>query len=283
MQDLSTNATVTAITAQVLSEEKSPDQVLGRILRDYIFIDTVRLPTGTKTKKSSSSQRMRNAINMFKKNPIKLSAVLGTGIFYLGLALGYQLIATFTNRILGHNVGRSSNPHTGAWYPDILDPVHMVDTSIFPAVNEFQTDLIFKAIAYADNCYRKASTERECSLFYTPKIEYQERHNAGCPFAKQLCLGGLNGAYELDTGWNDARVLGINEKHTCQFRSRRICSPLAIDGYTRTQEVQDSGTKYVEYMLGDGWGIVQEGNKTFGELVRDPLRTLNEPANYLIR
>ena len=33
----------------------------------------------------------------------------------------------------------------GAWFPDVLDDEHMVNTSIFPAVNEFQTDLMFKA------------------------------------------------------------------------------------------------------------------------------------------
>jgi hypothetical protein len=159
----------------------------------------------------------------------------------------------------------------------------MVNTSIFPVVNGFQTDLSFKAIGYADNCYKDEVKNWKWSLFYQRRIDYVERHNASCPFWGHLCLGTRDNAYELDTCWTDARVLGINQRHTAQFRARRVCSPLNLDEYIRSEVVHESGTRHVEYMLGDGWGIIQQGNKTFGKLVRDPLRLENELRQYLFR
>lgn len=75
------------------------------------------------------------------------------------------MIAVFTSRVIDHEIGRSSISQADAWFPDIRDPVHMVNTSIFPAVNKFQTDLIFKASGYADNCYKGNTRDEECSLF----------------------------------------------------------------------------------------------------------------------
>jgi hypothetical protein len=288
MQDLSIRETVAATAGQVFSAVTAPEAVLPRTFKDYVLIDPIQPSTYRTTQQPMTTQpglrrRWRNALAVLMRDPLKTIAVLCPGIFVACLALGYQVIAVFTNRIVGHEIGRSGNPQTGAWFPDILDPVHMINTSIFPVVNEFQTDLIFKAIGYADNCYKADSRDEECSLFYKPRLDYVERHNATCPFAEHLCLGKHNSAYELDTGWKDTGVLGMNQQYTAQFRARKVCSPLNLDGYIRSEVVHESGTRYVEYMLGDGWGIIQQGNKTFGELVRDPLRFENEPRQYLFR
>jgi hypothetical protein len=283
MQNYSTSVTVAAITAQVLTEERAPEGVLGRILNDYVLVSNVHLPTSAAVPSSNLRRRWRGALGMLRRNPAKLSAVIGTGVFYFSLALSYQLLAIFTGRIVGDNTARSNNPQSGAWFPDVLDKTHMVNTSIFPIVNDFQTDLVFKAIAYTESCYKEEYRDEECSLFHTPNIEYDERHNASCPFEKHMCLRDSNDTYELDTGWKSASILGINEKHTSQFRMRKICSPLELDGYFYTEVVDDTGTRYVEYLLGDGWGTTKQGNKTFGELVRDPERWQNDPAQYIIR
>ncbi|KAJ4369695.1 hypothetical protein N0V83_005458 [Neocucurbitaria cava] len=70
-------------------------------------------------------------------------------------------------------------------------------------------------------------------------------------------------SYELDTGWVDANELGVNE--------------------SRSRVVDDVGSRYVEYLYGDGWGTAKQGNKTFGEVVRDPQRVQHEQGDYLIR
>jgi hypothetical protein len=288
MQNLSIRETVIVTMGQAFSEVTAPEAVLPRTFNQYVLVDPVQPPTSSMTHQPPTTppslrRRWRGALILFKKDPLKTIAILCPGILVACLALGYQLIAVFTNRIIDHEIGRSGNLKSGAWFPDILDEVHMVNTSIFPVVNEFQTDLIFKAIGYADNCYKDNDDSGECSLFYQKRIEYVERHNASCPFAGHLCLGKRDAAYELDTGWTDASVLGINQRHTAQFRARKVCSPLNLDGYIRSEVIDNSGTRYVEYMLGDGWGIIEQGNKTFGELVRDPLRFENGLRHYLFR
>ncbi|KAF2826339.1 hypothetical protein CC86DRAFT_370365 [Ophiobolus disseminans] len=122
MQDLPIRVTVAAITAQVLSTERAPEKVISRILSDYVFVSPVQLPASGATQYPGYRRRFRGAVAILKKNPAKLSAVVATGVFYFGLALSYQLIAAFTGRIIGHEIGHSNSPHAGAWFPDIFDP-----------------------------------------------------------------------------------------------------------------------------------------------------------------
>ncbi|KAF2024713.1 hypothetical protein EK21DRAFT_93838 [Setomelanomma holmii] len=278
MQDFSTMATVAAITAQIgkwVSEGEridllvadcgAPEAVLFRMLEDYVLVNPVQLPMPATAPNSKFRQKARKALAMFKKNPVKLSAVIATGVFYFGIGLGYQVIALYTSRIVGNEIACSSNSKAGAWFPDVQNPILMANVSIFPAINDSQTDLVFKAVKYADNCYKKDYIEEECSLFYSNKIDSTEQHNATCPFSKDLCPRVRHTAFDLDTGWQYASNLGVNDNHVAQFRMRKICSPLNLEQYIRSRVLDDHGTKYVEYMLGDASGIVQHGDKTFGE------------------
>jgi hypothetical protein len=285
MQSLSTSAHVAAITNRVLTEEPSPERVLWRILIDYVWIVRIQLPTPATNSQPRNGfhRRWIGAVTAFRERPVATSALVFLGTMYFGLAIGYQLIAVFTSRIVDHNVVRSDYEKAGAWFPEIRDPVHMVNTSVFPVVTDFQTNIMSKAVAYAENCYRADAPDAECSMFYRPNIGYVERHNASCPFAEHMCSGGADTAYELDTDWADADVLGINDEHTCQFRMRKICSPLVADGFVRSRPFDNEGSRFVEYFYGDGWGIVKQGNKTFDEVVRDPTRLPRGIPHYLIR
>jgi hypothetical protein len=285
LQNVSTSAHVAAITSRVLTEESSPERVLWRILKDYVCIVRIQLPTPATNDhlRSGFHRRWIGAVTTSRERPVATSALLILGTMYFGLAIGYQLIAVFTSRILDHNVVLSDYEKAGAWFPEIRDPVHMVNTSVFPVVADFQTNMMSKAVAYAENCYRADAPDTECSIFYRPNVAYTERHNASCPFTEHMCSEGANTAYELDTDWVDADVLGINYKHTCQFRMRKTCSPLVADGYVRATPFDNEGSMLVEYLYGDGWGIVQQGNKTFDEVVRDPKQFSRGMPHYLIR
>ncbi|KAH7411910.1 hypothetical protein DE146DRAFT_641734 [Phaeosphaeria sp. MPI-PUGE-AT-0046c] len=261
MEDLTIREVLPAVVAQVLSEERSMEGVLPRIIRDYVLASPVRLPGTTTISQKRFSRWCCNAL--------KKTLLIAAGLLFIGLAVGYQFIVTYTSLIIDHNTVRSKHPKAGAWYPDVLNSHHMANTSIFPVVNEFQTDLMFKAVAYADACYKEDARDAECSLFYKPRLNYTELHNASCPFEEHMCLGEPNNAFVLDTDWIDAKVLGINKQHTCQFRARKVCSPLNLEGYIRSRPTHGSDSVYVEYMLGDGWGIVQQGNKTFGDEVKE--------------
>ncbi|CAO2648329.1 Nn.00g075960.m01.CDS01 [Neocucurbitaria sp. VM-36] len=281
MQNLSTGASAAAITHQVVSEESTPERVLFRLAEDYIFVNLVQFPNSTP--RNAFHQRWVGTMATFRGSPIRTSVLLITGLLYFGLAAGYQGIAILTSSIIGHNTAHSAYENTGAWYSDIFNAVDMVNTSIFPAIDDLQTDIMLKAVAYAESCYKEKYSPKECSLFYTPQIQFVERNNASCPFEGDMCSGAVNTAYELDTGWADANMLGINKQHTCHFRMRKVCSPLIADGYIRSRFVDDIGSQYVEYQYGDGWGTTRQGNKTFGEVVPDPHRMQEEQGRYLIR
>jgi hypothetical protein len=292
MQNLSTSAHVAGVTNRVLMEEPSPERVLWRILKDYVCVVRIQLPTPATSSQSRDGfhRRWIGAVTTFRERPVATSALVLLGAMYFGLAIGYQLIAVFTSRIVHHNIVRSNYEKSGAWFPEIRDPAHMINTSIFPVVTDFQTGMLSKAVAYAENCYRKDASESECSLFYRPSIDYVERHNASCPFAKHMCPGAMESAYELDTEWVDAGILGINDKHACQFRMRKTCSPLATDEHVRSRPFDNEGSMLVEYRYGDGLGTVWQGNKTLEEIVTDPdpdpdprRRPPRDIPHYLIR
>jgi hypothetical protein len=217
--------------------------------------------------------------------PVHFAGFLALSALLFSTFISYQVLAICANRIVGSSVVRSADPYTGSWYPDILDVKHMMNTSLFPAANDFQTTMAFKSFAYAGNCYRDDAKPDECALFYQPRLPYDAKHNATCPFAdKRMCLEGPQAAYHMDTGFLESHILGINMENRVRFRLQKTCAPLVADErYVKSIIIDGIGTRYVEYHYGDGWGIVKEGNKTLGETVRDPLRHPEDIPRYSIR
>lgn len=204
MRDLSVRHVVPALLAEVLSEERSPNGVLSRIVRDYVLASPIRLLTTTRTPQSRLHRCCHRLFTMTNKRVLLKFSITAVGALFPIIFLSLQFSASKTNLIVGGDTVRSNDPMIGAWFPDVLAAEHMVNTSIFPAVNEFQTDLIFKAVAYADACYKEDARNGECSLFYKPRLDYTERRNVRCPFQEHMCLGGPDNAFELDTDWTDA-------------------------------------------------------------------------------
>ncbi|KAF2731426.1 hypothetical protein EJ04DRAFT_579138 [Polyplosphaeria fusca] len=219
-----------------------------------------------------------------KQHPDTVATSILLCAFFFTVFIGYQTVAVCAGYIIGSSVVRVADPQAGAWFPEILDPVHMSNTSIFTAVNDHHTTQTFRAVAYAENCYKNDTDSSLCGIFKTSQLRYEERRNAACPFQSDMCLLGPHSAYELDTGFLDSRALGINHEHTAQFRIRKICSPLADgDDFIKATAVGNTGNRRIEYHYGDGWGIMQQGNKTFAEVVPNPAGVAEGPADYLIR
>lgn len=271
-----------SIIREVVLKETAPERVCFSILRDHVFVDPAP-PLATQASHGSGLQLWRRTTAMVTTRPVQSIILVVTSLMYLFLAIGLFAISLLIVFIEGHNIGYSNGPLVGAWYPDINNQVDMANTSMFPAVFEFQAQMQSKAMAYADNCYKDTYIEEDCSTFYTSKIGYSERSNATCPFEKHMCAGGPGTAFELDTGWLDSKVLGINEKHTCEFSLRKVCSPIPTAGYIESMEVDFMGTRLVEYYYGDQIALKGTGNMTWNENVPDPMRQPPGPARYLIR
>ncbi|KAF2688543.1 hypothetical protein K458DRAFT_330947, partial [Lentithecium fluviatile CBS 122367] len=159
----------------------------------------------------------------------------------------------------------------------------MGNTSIFPQIYDHYTEMTFRPVAYAGNCYKDDPRPEKCSLFHVPKLPFRKVHNATCPFSEGMCLQGQTSAYELTTGFLDAKLLGINEKYKCQFWIRKVCSPLRTnEPYILSKPIGNTGDRHVEYYYGDGWGTVHKGNLTLIQVVSDPAAYLKGQPHYSI-
>ncbi|KAF2865671.1 hypothetical protein BDV95DRAFT_252406 [Massariosphaeria phaeospora] len=281
LQNRSRGAEIAETVNEALDNDPAVERAAFRIWADYVCIGRIQLPTSLRSPLSSC---LSGPIDNFKNDPLRTTMFAFTSATLFTLFVCYQAIAVCANRIVGPGIATSANPHAGAWYPGILDRSLMENTSTFPAMTDFHTELMFKAVAYADNCYTTKGTERECGLFYRPRIDYQETHNASCPFEDEMCLIGRNGAYELDTRFLDAKILGINDKHTVSFRLRKVCAPLTTrERFVQVTPTGGNGAAVVEYHYGDGWGIIREGNQTFRELVPSPKAMQHDQPHYFIK
>lgn len=267
--------------AHAVTTSHSVENAGGRIWRDYVFVNSAHAPSLTPM--SNILARIRNFTRYFNDNRREVSISLILVVFFFSLFAGYQSIAICASRIVGPSIARSTNPYAGSWFSDILDAEHMLNTSLFPIVNDLHSSMAFKAKAYAEKCYEPDLPPRECATFYTPRIPYNESHNVSCPFQGDMCLEGPNSAYELDTGFLKATLLGINEEQTVHFRMWKICAPIVVDAYTKSTISDQTGSRHVEYFYGDGFGFTKQGNKTFGEDVKNPQSKPDDLPLYIIR
>jgi hypothetical protein len=124
----------------------------------------------------------------------------------------------------------------------------MSNSTNFTPINDMYTDVMYKAVSYAEGCYKKSPSIEKCDVFYTPQIHFGERHNATCPLQSGICSPGNSFSFELDTRFLNSRVLTINEEHACEFRQKYTCSPSSTGKkYIRTPIIDDHETKHDKY------------------------------------
>ncbi|KAF2118662.1 hypothetical protein BDV96DRAFT_596512 [Lophiotrema nucula] len=272
---------------QIIAQGTSEQNTAAALFKEWRFVvlsPRCHLPPETPGFLSRLSQRIKD----IKQNvrDAHWTTVILTFLFtaFCCLFIAWQAIAISTGKIIGTSLVRTTHPQAGAWFPEVLDPFHMSNMSIVTAVNDLYTLMAVKSVAYEESCYSGKGREEECSLFHSTKLNFTEHRNATCPFKDDMCLHGAKSAYELETGFLDAKLLGINFRDTCRFRIRKVCSPVVADErYVKLHEIDNSGNRKVEYHYGDGWGIMQDGDKTFEETVHKTGSVPEGPADYVIR
>jgi hypothetical protein len=269
----------------IVNEAHAIENAAARIFRNYVIVgNDINVGVAAEDPLSILYAKAQLFLWNLRQQPWKTSTFLILYAFLFSIFLAYQIIAIFASRMIGPPIVRSASPHAGSWFPDKLDISYMSNTSIFPIANDLHTEITFRAVGYAERCYGHRSSSGDCDIFYTPRINYTQDHNATCPFQSDMCLEGPESAYELNTGFIDAKVLGVNYEHTCKFRLRHICAPLVADKrFIRSTPSNNPYLRIVEYFYGDGLGISGD-NKTFGEVVMDPAKQLNvDIPRYIIR
>ena len=131
-----------------------------------------------------------------------------------------------------------------------LDVIHA-----FSAHHSYHNSLAESALSYATSCYQTAKTSTSCDIALTRSLPYNISTNSSCPFpAPTMCKLGDDFVHTLDTGFINARSLGINSASNFEFRRRTTCSPV-IDNSTFVQPKtsSDNVTVRIQYLYGPEW------------------------------
>ena len=82
-----------------------------------------------------------------------------------------------------------------------------------------------RSINHAETYYNATPTSSPSSDYVSRRTQYQVFNNATCPFAQTCCIS--NGfALLMDTGYRNARILGVNTVKPYLFRKQATCAPL---------------------------------------------------------
>ena len=105
------------------------------------------------------------------------------------------------------------------------------------------------AAAHEAKCYNDMAPA-DCGSFVANTLPYNEFHNTKCPFRADICSGGQESAFTLDTGLLDSSLLGINSPKKYLFRRRTICAPLVMNTTYIKISDQPQGKGTVSYQYG---------------------------------
>ena len=83
-----------------------------------------------------------------------------------------------------------------------------------------------RAALYRDQCYHGGRRANGCDFFYNQSISFTDVSDVPCPFEGSICIPGPTNAYTMDTGYVQAKALGINSAEKLYFRRRATCSPI---------------------------------------------------------
>lgn len=105
-----------------------------------------------------------------------------------------------------------------------------------------------RAASYSDQCYRKAKGTDGCNFLYSQEVAYSEQANDFCPFKNDYCALHEKPAYTFDTGYVDAKYVGINSPNKLYFRRTAVCAPLTREAMC------------MSYRSGHDWGKLPDGS-----------------------
>ena len=107
-----------------------------------------------------------------------------------------------------------------------------------------------RAGAYAQNCYDKSDMfeDIQCNLLYRSRLGFSSaRYTTDCPFQSEICAQNQTVTFTTESIY--ASELGINNKHSPQFRRRTSCTPLSME-YPFIQNRTENGTTTYYYYYG---------------------------------
>lgn len=251
-------------------EQTQRVQVIGEVLAITKHGDP-ELETGLKLLKRL--YRLRHSLAVNRK---EAALLFGLAILCISLFLVVTVGGIFSAYVVLDGIALCKSSNCGLWYP----PNVVEDAPTFRNVTVAQVAIFNDkeegAASHVARCYRGSRSVDGCDNLLSKSIRYNVSM-AKCPLDGDVCLRE-DLALTLDTGWQDARVLGISSPEKYLFRRRTTCAPL-VTNTTYVQFVEaPNGKITARYYYGPALGK----NYTF----ETPLNDLTPGTNmgtYIVK
>lgn len=154
--------------------------------------------------------------------------------FKLGLALCFLVLFSlstpagiFSANVVLDSVALCKSPWCGYW-----GAIHGLGVKTESTILRISKERQVAAAAQAANCYRDSSSNNKCNSLISRHVSYTRYSAAPCPLNGDVCVGGANEAFRLDTGYQKASArhqlstaLSLQTHHNLctDHRQRHLC------------------------------------------------------------
>ena len=213
--------------AATLQESASAEDALSRLARRHLAMP--RLKIGVNLLSPHSIQRV---LENFLEEPRSVGYIILVMFLLFAIFIGLQAIAISSSFIIGSSAA-TIKEGACAYYlhwpsvPGTYIPPHAGFMTPFSVTHDLEKILTESALSYADTCYESTKSVASCPYTLTRSIPHTVSINNECPFpAKNMCKLANSSVITMDSGFVDARILGINSPSNFEFRRRTHCSPV---------------------------------------------------------
>ena len=214
--------------AATLQESTSAEDALSRLARRHLAMP--RLEIGINLLSPHNFQRV---LENFLEDPRSVGYIFVVMLLLFAILIGLQAIAISSSFIIGSSAATIKEGactyyvDKNSYVPGSFVPPFAGITTPFSVYHDLEKILTESAFSYADTCYKSTTSVASCPYTLTRSIPHTVLINNNCPFpAKNMCKLGNSSVITMDSGFVDARILGINSPSNFEFRRRTHCSPV---------------------------------------------------------
>lgn len=221
-------------------------QVIGEVLA---ITKPGESDIGTGLKLLKRLYRLRHSLATNRKEAALLFVL---AVLCLSLFLIVTVGGVFSAYVVldGNALCKSTN--CGRWFPANVAQDAPTFRNVTVAQVAIYNDKEEGAASHVARCYRGSRSVDGCDNLLSKSIHYNTSMTK-CPLNGGVCLRD-DLALTLDTGWQDARVLGISSPEKYLFRRRTTCAPLVTNTtYVRFVEASN-GRVTARYYYGPALG-----------------------------
>ena len=170
----------------------------------------IELPTESATRQQPELIWISKIWKNFLQQPAEIALSLLLSAIFIGFFVAQSSGSVLSAKIISDGAALSTSPRCR--YSSVT-----ADDARFGGYND-----------YSERCYRSPLGADGCTLFYNQSISYTEQASDKCPFSNSSgnrCTEGIHAPITFDTGFVDAKCLGINAAKRHKFRRQTTCTP----------------------------------------------------------